>query len=115
MTYPRQARCRWHVGAGQWEVRGRVERLVEPAVLLLLAERPRHGYQLLEELSGLIVEEAVLDAGNLYRLMRGLEGEGFVVSSWRTERGGPAAHLPAHRGRSGPAGTMGDRVGEDRG
>ena len=33
---------------GRWRVRSRVERFAEPAVLLLLRERPAHGYELTE-------------------------------------------------------------------
>jgi hypothetical protein len=49
----RGARCRRMVGPGRWGVRARVERFAEPAVLLLLRERPAHGYELLEELPAL--------------------------------------------------------------
>ena len=48
----RGPRTRWLVEPGRWGVRARVERFVEPAVLLLLAERPRHGYELIDELPG---------------------------------------------------------------
>jgi DNA-binding PadR family transcriptional regulator len=70
-------------------VRARVERFVEPAVLLLLAEGPRHGYELLERLPELVGEERV-DVGNLYRVMRGLEDEDVVESEWRGDLPGPA-------------------------
>src|SRR6266511_2867952 len=40
-------RTRFHHG-GRWHVRGRIERFAEPALLLLLAERPAHGYELVE-------------------------------------------------------------------
>ena len=36
---------------GHWRVRSRVERFAEPAVLLLLQERPAHGYDLLERMT----------------------------------------------------------------
>jgi DNA-binding PadR family transcriptional regulator len=65
--------------------------LVQPAVLLLLSERPRHGYALLEELRdrGYLPGEA--DVGNLYRGLRRLESEGYVVSEWVRQRGpGPS-------------------------
>jgi poly-beta-hydroxybutyrate-responsive repressor len=74
---------------GRWEVRARVERLGEPALLLLLARGPTHGYELLERLPGLIGEERV-DVGNVYRALRGLEEEGLVVSEWQAELPGPA-------------------------
>jgi DNA-binding PadR family transcriptional regulator len=59
----------------------RVERFAEPALLLLLRERPAHGYDLLERLPELIGEQPV-EMGNLYRLLRGLEEEGLVRSEW---------------------------------
>lgn len=72
-----------------WEVRARVERLGEAALLLLLAERPTHGYELLERLPPLLGEERV-DVGNLYRVLRALEDEGLVASEWRADLPGPA-------------------------
>jgi DNA-binding PadR family transcriptional regulator len=85
----RGPRTRWLVEPGRWQVRARLERFVEPAVLLLLAERPRHGYELLERLPELVGEERV-DVGNLYRVMRGLEDDGVVESEWRGDLPGPA-------------------------
>jgi poly-beta-hydroxybutyrate-responsive repressor len=82
-------RARWSSGPGEWAVRARVERFVEPAVLLLLAEGPRHGYELLERLPELVGEDRV-DVGNLYRFMRALEEDGIVESRWDSELPGPA-------------------------
>ena len=70
-------------------MRARVERFAEPAVLILLAERPTHGYELLERLPELLGEERV-DVGNLYRLMRALEEDGIVTSEWGADLPGPA-------------------------
>jgi PadR family transcriptional regulator, regulatory protein PadR len=67
-----------------------VERFVEPAILLLLAERPMHGYELLELLPGIAREERRIDLGNLYRLLRSLEEEGLVSSEWSADLPGPA-------------------------
>jgi DNA-binding PadR family transcriptional regulator len=88
MKTDRQPRCRCRVGPGSFEVRARVERFVEPAVLLLLAEGPSHGYELADALEGLL-EEGRVDFGNLYRLLRSLEGEGLVASSWSEDAPGP--------------------------
>ena len=60
----------------------RVERFTEPAILLLLRERPAHGYDLLERLPELTGEQRV-EMGNLYRLLRALEEEGLVTSQWQ--------------------------------
>jgi len=66
---------------GRWHVLARVERFTEPALLLLLRERPTHGYDLLERLPELTGESRV-EMGNLYRLLRALEEESLVSSRW---------------------------------
>ena len=68
----------------------RVERFVEPALLLLLRERPHHGYELIERLPAIAGEETRIDVGNLYRLLRALEEEGLVRSEWSAELPCPA-------------------------
>ena len=56
--------------------------LVQPAVLILIMEEPRHGYALLEELKtrGFLPNSA--DGGNVYRGLRKMEAEGKVISRW---------------------------------
>jgi PadR family transcriptional regulator, regulatory protein PadR len=77
------------VRPGHWGVRARVERFSEPALLLLLRERPAHGYELLEALPAL-TGEARVDMGNLYRVLRALEEDGLVRSEWQADAPGPA-------------------------
>jgi poly-beta-hydroxybutyrate-responsive repressor len=67
----------------------RVERFTEPAILLLLRERPAHGYELLERLPELTGEQRV-EMGNLYRLLRALEEEDLLSSQWDETSPGPA-------------------------
>jgi PadR family transcriptional regulator, regulatory protein PadR len=69
-------------------VRARVERFGEPALLVLLASRPTHGYELIERLPELSGEDRV-DVGNLYRALRSLEEEGLVSSEWSGDLPGP--------------------------
>jgi PadR family transcriptional regulator PadR len=76
------------VAPGHYEVRARLERFAEPAVLLLLRERPSHGYELLEQLPELTGER--VDMGNLYRFLRLLESEGIVSSRWEDDLPGPS-------------------------
>ena len=85
----RRSRTRWLGASGDWAVNARVERFVEPAVLLLLRERAMHGYELLELAPELLGEERV-DVGNLYRALRALEEDGIVRSEWSAELPGPA-------------------------
>ena len=64
----------WH-GRG-----GRIERFQVAALLLLLRERPAHGYDLLERLPSVLGDERI-DVGNLYRVLRSLEEQGLVAAS----------------------------------
>ena len=61
---------------------------VRPLLLLLLAEGPSHGYELLEQVRRAGVRNA--DAGGLYRSLRAMEQEGFVRSWWEPSQAGPA-------------------------
>ena len=89
--YRRATRVRRRVAPGQYEVRARVERFAEPAVLLLLRERAVHGYELLEQLPELTGER--VDMGNLYRFLRLLEAEAIVRSDWDDEAPGPSKRI----------------------
>ena len=83
----RQARYRRLIAPGEWEVTARVQRFVEPALLLVLKEGKSHGYELAERLADVIETDSV-DYGNLYRLLRSLENEEIVSSEWNDESEG---------------------------
>jgi PadR family transcriptional regulator PadR len=87
----RATRVRRRVGPGKYDVRARIERFAEPAVLLLLREQPVHGYELLEQLPELTGER--VDMGNLYRVLRLLEDEGIVSSQWDDDAPGPSKRV----------------------
>lgn len=57
-------------------------------VLLLLAEAPSHGYELLEGMRELGIDRA--DPGGLYRSLRAMEQEGLVSSVWEQSTAGPS-------------------------
>ena len=63
---------------------GQRMRVVEPMVLLLLAQEPSHGYRLVERL-----EEAFgvvnLPAQTVYRVLQHLEDAEWITSTWDTE------------------------------
>lgn len=61
---------------------------LRPMLLLLLAERASHGYELLEQIEELGLERA--DPGGLYRTLRAMEQEGLVSSWWEPSASGPA-------------------------
>lgn len=60
---------------------------VRPCLLLLIAESPAHGYDLLEQLAELGLVR--IDPGGLYRALRAMEQEGLVRSWWEPSETGP--------------------------
>ena len=70
---------------------GRALSRLEPWLLLLLAESPAHGYELLERLKAL-PEAPNADRGHLYRTLRRLEDQGLVTSAWQAPPAGAARH-----------------------
>ncbi|MDH7488166.1 MAG: helix-turn-helix transcriptional regulator [Anaerolineae bacterium] len=63
----------------------RIRRFIEPAVLLLLHDRPTHGYGLLEGLAKLGLDAYPTDQSVVYRILRDLEQAGMIASEWETE------------------------------
>jgi len=71
-------------------------RFTTPAVLLLLHAGPAHGYDLLARLPGVFPRAAEPpDPGTFYRLLRTIEADGALESSWDTTQGGPARRVYA--------------------
>jgi len=66
---------------------------LRPCLLLLLQERPAHGYDLVERLHASFIDDT--DAGGVYRTLRAFEREGLVQSSWCTSSAGPARRIYA--------------------
>jgi len=71
---------------------GRMRGLVQPRLLLQLARKPAHGYELMEALDE-GAEGQAPDPGTLYRTLRALEEDGLVCSTWDTEGAGPARRV----------------------
>ena len=69
---------------------GRLRGMIQPRLLLSLAQRNSHGYELMEILS---CEGNSPDPGSLYRTLRSLEDDGLVRSSWDTSNTGPARRV----------------------
>jgi PadR family transcriptional regulator PadR len=61
---------------------------LRPCLLLLLAEGPSHGYELLEQVRLLGIAGA--EPGGLYRYLRTMEKEELVRSWWEPSQAGPA-------------------------
>jgi len=70
---------------------GKLSRMVEPALLYLLARDGKsHGYDLIARANELAICDTAVDAGAVYRSLRQIEDSGLVLSDWDTSRGGPA-------------------------
>ena len=69
----------------------RVPNFAQPRLLLELAKKTSHGYELIERLGQ--EGNASPDPGNFYRMLRSLEEEELVCSTWDTQNSGPARRV----------------------
>ncbi len=70
---------------------GQIQGFVRPRLLLLLSQKPAHGYELLDVLENENLPTP--DPSTLYRTLRQFEEEGLVESTWDTSGGGPARRV----------------------
>ena len=63
--------------------------LAEPTLLCALATRPGHGYHLKQAVEEMTQGLVSLDLPGTYRMLRRLEAEGMVESSWASGDSGP--------------------------
>ena len=73
---------------------GTLDRLIQPAILVVLTKGPLHGYRLAERISalpGFVGHKP--DVSGVYRLLKLMEGKGLVQAAWDTSSGGPAKRL----------------------
>lgn len=64
-----------------------------PAVLLLLAEKSTHGYELIEKYMTFGFTDANSDPGAIYRTLNILETKSFIKSAWETGKPGAAKKI----------------------
>lgn len=67
-----------------------LEKLTQPAILLLLAGNEAHGYEIIQKLNRMDFMDGELDTATVYRTLRRMEQDGLVVSSWKHGEFGPA-------------------------
>ena len=66
-----------------------LNRYTEACLLLLLAERPSHGYELAERLAEVFpLPELTPDLSSIYRMIADLEDQGAIRSRWAAGSGG---------------------------
>jgi PadR family transcriptional regulator PadR len=82
---------RGHRGKHRHAPDGHVRSFVQPRLLFLLARKPTHGYELMEQLNE--GEGAAIDPALLYRTLNRFQADGLVSSTWDTEAPGPARRV----------------------
>jgi DNA-binding PadR family transcriptional regulator len=66
-------------------------RLIQPAVLAVLADEPLHGYVIVQRLTGMeMFRDRRPDVTGVYRLLKSMEKRSFVTSAWELAASGPA-------------------------
>jgi PadR family transcriptional regulator, regulatory protein PadR len=70
---------------------GTLDKLIQPAILVVLTEGPLHGYRLAERVGGMSLSGGQKpNASGVYRVLKQMEARGFVASSWTLSESGPA-------------------------
>lgn len=72
---------------------GRTPLFLQPYVLLLLQKKPSYGYEIIENLKQEQLMATKPDVGAIYRILRKLEKESCLESSWQTGESGPAKRI----------------------
>ena len=70
--------------------RGRMDRFMEPCILLLLSDQESHGYALMDRMSEFGLDRDEVAGPTLYRALRRMEDSGYVMSEWEEGDQGPA-------------------------
>ena len=70
---------------------GQPKNFARPCLLLLLAEAPAHGYELLDRLRPFGFE--LNDPASVYKTLRQMEQEALVTSEWELSTRGPARRV----------------------
>lgn len=76
-------------GRGRGRHRGGVRMFLQPCLLTLLRRGDAHGYSLLDGLAEFGFEAGFPDPSMVYRMLRDMESEGLVTSTWDTDSLGP--------------------------
>jgi len=68
-----------------------LDKLIQPAILVVLAEGPLHGYRLAERIGAMPgLAGGRPDVSGIYRFLKSMQRKGLVVSSWDLSQSGPA-------------------------
>ena len=70
---------------------GTLDRLIQPAILMVLAEGPLHGYRVAERIGEMSsFSDQKPDVSGVYRFLKTMERKKLVVGAWDISESGPA-------------------------
>ena len=70
---------------------GTLDRLIQPAILVILSEGPLHGYRIAERIGQMpSFSGQKPDVSGVYRFLKSMERKELVVGTWDVSEGGPA-------------------------
>ena len=70
-----------------------IERSIQAELLLLLGQRPSHGYELIQRLNEAELQSGEADAATVYRNLRRMDKDGLINSHWEVGESGPGRRL----------------------
>jgi PadR family transcriptional regulator, regulatory protein PadR len=71
----------------------KADRYIQPSILMALKEKPSYGYELLQNLERFGFVKGQAPPGMIYRHLRDMEDNGWVLSEWKTDESGPAKRI----------------------
>lgn len=78
---------------GKFELTIPIERSIQAELLLLLGQRPSHGYELIQRLNEAEFRSGEADAATVYRNLRRMDKDGLINSHWEVGESGPGRRL----------------------
>ena len=78
---------------GESEITIPIERSIQANLLLLLGQRPSHGYELIQRLNEADFRSGEADAATVYRNLRRMDKDGLINSHWEVGESGPGRRL----------------------
>jgi len=70
-----------------------IERSIQAELLLLLGQKPSHGYELIQRLNEADFKSGEADAATVYRNLRRMDKDGLIKSHWEVGESGPGRRL----------------------
>ncbi|WP_088186074.1 PadR family transcriptional regulator [Desulfosporosinus sp. FKA] len=78
---------------GKFELTIPFERSIQAELLLLLGQKPSHGYELIQRLHESDFQIGEADTATVYRNLRRMDKDGLITSHWEVGESGPGRRL----------------------